>query len=78
MGRYLVEHQGWVAMWSTIVDAPISEFRPIEEVRKKYPDHSIEPLIDSLPHNRAGPREETLDLNEILWRYTAEIDDDDE
>jgi len=79
MPHYIAEVHGRLAIWSTVVDAPITPFvgsiDHLREVAYRDRDH-----LDELPRvgegeiawNRAGAHEECLSVEDMLAAYADE------
>ncbi|MDB5057219.1 MAG: hypothetical protein JWO59_691 [Chloroflexi bacterium] len=81
MPRYIAHVRGKVALWSSIVDAPLSPFCDSVEELREYVPRDYRCRLDTLEHmdeadtlncNRAGENEAELTAEELLLRYAKE------
>jgi hypothetical protein len=88
MPRYIVKLKDKYAMWSTIVDAPVSHFMPLADFMRIFSDVATQDrmdrvektgtsaldqtLEDVISFNRAGEDESGLSPEELLLAYATE------
>jgi hypothetical protein len=89
MPRHIVKLKDRYAFWSTIVDAPVTDFLPLDEFMQMHgqdanPERMArveatgtsaidQTLWEVISFNRAGEDEESISDDELLERYSPEI-----
>lgn len=72
MPRYLVTHNDLACLWSTVVDAPVSNFESYDKLKAEHPTLKEYDLAEFVGEtsNRAGPDESSvLTIEEMLKLY---------
>lgn len=76
MPRYLVTYSDLACVWSSIVDAPVSNFEPYDRLKAEHPTYEEIDLVNLVGKdmNRAGPNESSVETIETM----LELYEDDE
>lgn len=72
MPRYLVTHDDMACVWSSVVDAPVSNFEPYWRLKQEHPNYEEVDLASLVGKNmnRAGPNESSVEtIAEMLQLY---------